>query len=140
MHVAVKGWCFFLLIFFPQVNAFPVVDGRIQSFQKLAEQIKSEFCSCHRLDFPNPSQLSLNECHSLSYNSSAANHAGSSKGSNFLRGLDSQINFNKKLILNLVFVINHTQEAKRSFPFGWYWNQTKQKGDLVGDKHEWNSE
>lgn len=103
--------------FSPQVNAFSVVDGRTQSFQKLTEQIKSEFCSCHLLDFPNPSQLSLNECHSLSNNSSAADHAGSSEGSNFLRGLESQINFNKKLILNLVFVINHTQEAKGSFPF-----------------------
>lgn len=88
------------------MHAFPVVDGRSQSVQQLTGQIKSEFCSCHLLYFTGPSQLSLNECLSLSHNSSAADHAGSSEGSNFLRGLDSQGNSNKKLILSLVFVIN----------------------------------
>ena len=96
------------LFVFSQINAFSSVDGGTQSFQKLAEQIKSEYCSCHLLDFPNSSQLSLNECLSLRHNSSATDHAGSSEGSNFLRGLDSQGNSNKKLILNLMFVINHT--------------------------------
>lgn len=90
------------------MNVFPVVDGIIQSFQKLAEHIKSEFCFCYLLDFPNSFQLFLNECCPLSHNSSATEHAGSSEGSNFLRGLDSQGNSNKKLILNLMFVINHT--------------------------------
>lgn len=84
------------------------MDGRTQSSQKLVEQIKSEFSSCHFLDFSNSSQLSLNECLAVSHNSSSTDHSGSSEGINFLRGLDSQANSNKKLILNLVFVINHT--------------------------------
>lgn len=83
------------------------MDEGTQFFQTLAEQIKSEYCFCRLLDFPNPSQISLNECLSLSHNSSATDHAGSSEGS-FLRGLNSQGNSNKKLILNLMFVINHT--------------------------------
>lgn len=84
------------------------MDGGTQSSQKLAEQIESEFCSFHLFDLPNSSQLSLNECLALSHNSSSSDYSGSSEGTNFLRGLDSLANFNKKLILNLVFVINHT--------------------------------
>ena len=103
-----------MLLFFP--NVFPGVDGRTQSFQKLAEQIKSEFCSSHLLDFPDPSQH-LNECCPLSHNSSATEHAGSSEGSNFLRWLDCQRNSNKKTNFKLnVSYKSHLRKTRGVFP------------------------
>lgn len=118
MYVAVKGWYFIYLFISKCISC---CGWETQSSQKLAEQIKSEFCSCHLLDFPNSSQLSLNGCLALSHNSSSTDHSGSSESTNFLRGLDSG-KFQQKTNFKLSVCYKSHLRSQGEFSL---WNQTK---------------